>query len=130
MSADDIASGETRLFMAVTARYARRVHQTGFVGQPETMYDSDKLDAGEYVETGPQEFCEFRDMPPAGLTFSLTAETHAKVDDEGNLAVEIGGGPVLADDMGDFVLSIRLPSEEIREHEVHEDPPQGWPFRE
>jgi hypothetical protein len=32
--------------------------------------------------------------------------------------------------MGDFVLSILVPEAEVREYEVHEDPPLGWPFRE
>jgi hypothetical protein len=120
----------TRLYAAVTMDYARLVHRTGFVGQLEVLYDTDKLALGEYVAIGTQEFCQFRDMPPAGLTFSLTAEAQTEVRNDDSIEITIGGGPVLADEMGDLVLSILVPDTEIRQYEVHEDPPQGWPFRE
>ncbi len=120
----------TRLYAAVTMDYARLVHRTGFVGQSEVLCDTDKLALGEYLAIGTQKLCQFRDMPPVGLTFSLTAEAHAEVRNDESIEITIGGGPVLADEMGDLVLCILVPDTEIRQNEVHEDPPQGWPFRE
>jgi hypothetical protein len=40
------------------------------------------------------------------------------------------GGPTLSDYLGDFVVSIEVPDDVALEHEAHEEPPMGWPFRE
>jgi hypothetical protein len=120
----------TRLYAAVLMDYARHVHRAGFIGRPEVTYETEKLALGEDVAIHTQAFCEFRDMPPAGLTFSLTAEAQVEERYADTIEMTISGGPVLADEMGDLVLSILVPDGEIREYEIHEDPPQGWPFRE
>jgi hypothetical protein len=66
-------------------------------------------------------------MPPGGLTRSITTESH--IDEESG-AVVFSGGPLLADDPEDFVLSIDVPDDFALKREVREDPPKGWPFRE
>jgi hypothetical protein len=67
---------------------------------------------------------------PAGLTFSRTAEATAEQTADDEIKITIGGGPVLADDPGDFVLSIEVPDDLSLEHEALYDEPEGWPFRE
>lgn len=122
-----------RLCIAVPTHYARSVYQHGFTASERPLYDPDELAKGNYVETESRAFIEFRDMPPVGLTFSLTAEATAEVDpdDDHRINMTIDGGPVLADYMGDFVLSIEVPDDEaLHQMEIHEDPPLGWPFRE
>jgi hypothetical protein len=106
------------LYMAVSTAYARHVIDEGFVGRSVSS-----------LEGGEAEVCEFRDLPPRGLTLSLTAEAEAEQTEKG-LKTTIAGGPVLADDIGDFVLSIEVPSEIAKEYESHEEPPAGWPFGE
>jgi hypothetical protein len=121
-----------RLYIALPTAAARLFIDDGFVGRPRVMYDQHvtlaDIEAGA-KPTGVAEYVEFRDMPPVGLTFSRTTEADVEPTDDG-LEVTIDGGPVLADDPGDFILSIKVPDEVAREHEVTEDPPAGWPFRE
>jgi hypothetical protein len=106
------------LYMAVSTAYARRVIDEGFVGRSVSL-----------LEGGETEVCEFRDIPPVGLTVSLTAEAEAENTEKGS-KVTIGTGPVLADDIGDFVLSIEVTSEMGKEYEIDEETAAGWPFRE
>jgi hypothetical protein len=106
------------LYMAVSTAYARRVIDEGFVGRSVSL-----------LEGGETEVCEFRDIPPVGLTLSLTAEAEAENTEKGS-KVTIGTGPVLADDIGDFVLSIEVTSEMGKEYEIDEETAAGWPFRE
>lgn len=80
------------LYMAVPTAYARRVIDEGFVERSVSL-----------LEAGETEVCEFRDIPLVGLTLSLTAEA-AENTDQG-WKVTIDTGPVLADDIGDFVLN-------------------------
>ena len=106
------------LYMAVSTAYARHVIDEGFVGRSLS-----------WLEGGEAEVCEFRDQPPTGLTLSLTAEAEAENTEKGS-KVTIGTGPVLADDIGDFVLSIEVTSEMGKEYEIDEETAAGWPFRE
>jgi hypothetical protein len=69
-------------------------------------------------------------MTPGGLIPSLTTEVNAELDDEGNPRITVDGGPVMASDPGDFILSIEVPDELALEHEYHYDPLMGWPHRE
>ena len=122
-----------RLFVAVPTDYAHSVYQHGFTASERPLYDPDELANGPYVKIESRAFVEFRDMPPVGLTFSLTAEATVEgdPDDDHRVNVTIDGGPVLADYLGDFVLAIEVPDdEELHQMEIHEDPPLGWPFRE
>jgi len=48
--------------------------------------------------------------------------------DEG--IAEISGGPVMFEDMGDFIVSIDVPDEDVEEWRLIEDEPMGWPFVE
>ena len=106
-----------RLFIAVLLDYARGVHRAGFVGAPRMLYDTELLKRGKYVVVDLKEFVEFRDLPPAGLT--------------GSSKDEYSGGPMLADYMGDLILSIEVPDDgELRELEIHAEPPTAGPFRE
>jgi hypothetical protein len=50
--------------------------------------------------------------------------------EEERIGIVLSGGPVLVDDIGDVILSIEIPGDEVAQYEVHEDPPEGWPFRE
>lgn len=132
-----------KLFMAATTEYARFVIDKGFVGVPHTLYDPDELDAARAKTPEGQftvppepievvEYCEFRDLPSSGLIFSRTTEidVDVDVDENGDLNMTISGGPTLADDPGDFTLSIEVPDEFALKREAIEDPPIGWPFRE
>lgn len=109
-----------RLYKAVSASYARHVIDVGFIGVPNCTVE------GEYFE-----YVEMRDIPPAGLTFSRTAEMEVAVDEvTGHIDARIGGGPVLADDLGDFIVSIAMPADVAAQYRItYEDPP-GWPFQE
>jgi hypothetical protein len=123
-----------RLFIALPTEAARLFIERGFAGIPRVLYDADatleEVNSGKAKPTGVAEYVEFRDQPPVGLTLSRTAEvTEAEIGDD-SMAITIGGGPVLADDLGDFILSIDVPDEVALAHEAKEDPPSGWPFRE
>lgn len=134
-----------RLYMPAATEYARYVIDNGFVGIPTPMYDSDELEAaghgsprtyrsGEAMPPLPEpkewkEWCIFRDMPPGGLTFSRTTEMSAEHAEDG-VEITVEGGPVLADDMGDFVLSVDIPDDIAAEYRVYEEEPLGWPFQE
>lgn len=113
-----------RLYAAAQAEAARAVVQHGFAaaGRPRRVWDA--TGKSEVVE-----FVEFRDLTPTGFTLSRTAELKAEKTNEG-IKMTISGGPVLADDLGDFIISIDVPDDLASEREVHEDPPAGWPFRE
>jgi hypothetical protein len=122
----------TRLFAAGTTNGVRQVVADGFTGIPELTYPGN---AGTIEEMRASEatvvyFVKFRDLPPAGMTFSRTTEMDAEQTSENEIRVDIDGGPVLMDDMGDFQVPIDVPAEVIAEYEVVEDPPSGWPFRE
>jgi hypothetical protein len=106
------------LYVAVPMNYARFVVERGFVGVERA-----------FIEGGSAEFCEFRDIPPTGLTFSRTTEVTAEPTETG-ISLTIGGGGILADYIGDVVLSIDVPEAAALECEAREDPPAGWPFRE
>ena len=113
-----------QLFRAVSTEYAKQVIEDGFVGTEVAWTDEASKPTGEV-----QSICEFRDMPPTGLTSSLTTEVTVEAGEE-DFQVTFAGGPVLADDLGDFVLSIEVPVHVATKYEVREDPPMGMPFRE
>jgi hypothetical protein len=131
-----------KLYTAASTEYARHVIDRGFAGMWRDVYDPDELDEARRrtpegqpvtdlpnpIDTKP--YCEFRDIPSSGLTFSRTTETDVAQTGEDSLKVTISGGPTLADDIGDFTLEIEVPADFALEREVHEDPPLGWPFRE
>lgn len=133
-----------RLYRTATTDYARHVIDEGFVGVRRSMYEPEALAAaiaetpeGQVTDRGElpepidvEEWVEFRDLPSQGATFSRTTEVLAVEEADGRVHIAIGGGPVLVDDVGDFVLTIEVPDDVALEHEVHEDPPAGWPFRE
>ena len=117
--------------MAVPADCARHVIDVGFVGT-RTVYATKEDGIPDYSRPDPTPLCEFRDLPPAGLTFSRTTE--AEVDQD-EVKVTIGGGPLLADFMGDFILSIEVPDElvkpwQVTEKSLGETEPASWPFVE
>ncbi len=107
-----------KLYQAATTTDARHVIDHGFVGR------SIMLTSGEIAD-----FVQFRDLPPAGLTSSRTAEVEATLHDD-QIDVRISGGEVLVDDLGDFVLCIDVPDDVARDFRVAEEPPSGWPFQE
>jgi hypothetical protein len=117
-----------RLYKAAQTAAARRVIDHGFLGIPRWVYAEDDPDFNGLAEV--VEYVEFRDMPPGGMTFSRTTETAVTDSDEDSIKVEVSGGPVLMDFVGDFVLCIEVPDELALQWEVKEDTPAGWPFRE
>jgi hypothetical protein len=123
-----------KLFIAVNTEMAEGVVARGFVGsagRPTILYGTD--DRGDFllnpdgsrIESFRGDICEFRDIPPRGLTLSRTTEVTSKVDND-RIEITMDGGPVLADDLGDFILSIEVPDDFALEREAHEDPPSGW----
>ena len=103
-----------RLYMAVTTEMARMAVDQGIGSLARPRFD---------INTGkPWENVEMRDLPPGGLTFSRTTEATTAADDDGNVHVTISGGPVLADDPGEYVLSIEVPDDIACEHFVVEEP--------
>jgi hypothetical protein len=115
-----------RLYMATNTKYARHVIEEGFIGVSHVVYDADGKPTDEVVD-----WCEFRDLPPGGLTPSITTETEIEPMDEGiAIAIAMSGGPMLADGGGDFLLAIDVPEDVALKYELNEDPPSGWPFRE
>jgi hypothetical protein len=126
------------LFIAASTEMARGVVDRGFVGsvgRPTILYETDEKGDfllnpnGSRIESSRADVCEFRDIPPRGLTPSRTTEVTSEVDED-RIEVTMDGGPVLADDLGDFILSIQVPDDFALVREAHEDPPSGWPFRE
>jgi hypothetical protein len=67
-------------------------------------------------------------MPPQGIAFSLTAEPHVERTGDHGLEVRVAGGPVLAEYMGDLVLSIVVPDVRARQYRTREEEPMGWQF--
>ena len=140
--------------MASSTEYARHVIDSGFVGVPWWPINPDETgqpvrdERGHPTYTGERlERCEFRDQPPSGLAFSRTTESRVDFDPDDHTAkVIISGGAVLADDPGDFVLSIEVPEDFARDRQIREEPgrvldpktgevlgdaePVSWPFRE
>jgi hypothetical protein len=74
------------LYIAVPIAYAKWVIADGFLGRTVVWMEGDE-----------SEVCEFRDIPPTGLTLSRTAGVENEVT-ETNMKIASGGGPVLADD--------------------------------
>ena len=105
-----------RLFAALSTNSVRHIVAHDFTGITRII--------------GGKEYVMFRDLPPAGLTRSLTTEAETTQTGENESKVVFSGGPMLADDMGEFQVSIDVPEQVAREHVVTEDPPMGWPFRE
>ena len=110
-----------KLYMAVPADYARHIIDSGFEGSAAHWLEAEDGTVSHY--------CPFRDQPPGGLVLSRTAEIEADVTGDA-MALRVSGGALLADDLGDFVMSIDVPGEMAAQFEVHEEPPAGWPFRE
>lgn len=136
-----------KLYMAVPTDYARSVIDVGFAGTRQ-MYENGADNRPDFTRPTADVMCEFRDMPPTALTFSRTAESTVHETDEG-VEVTIDGGPVLADDLGDFVLCIDVPDDVASPWVITEEPgrilkkddagewvdageaePLSWPFRE
>lgn len=111
------------LYAAVPTDYARQVIDEGILGRDMVTEDEDG-DSGMVVV-----ICEFRSRPPTGLTRSLTAEVQSAWTCSTGEGVIIARG-MLADEVGDFLLTIEVPRSLAVERTVTEDPPQGWPFQE
>src|SRR4051812_33083001 len=109
------------LYMAVSTDLARFVLDHGFVGRPRVMIDDDHQPTGQV-----RDFCEFRDVPPIGLTLSRTAELRVEEDHDDAMSVTIEGGATLLDDLGDFVLALDVPDDVALEARVREEPGRAF----
>jgi hypothetical protein len=113
-----------KLYGAASTQTARNIIDHGFPGRPQVLVDDDKP-TGEIIHV-----VELRDMPPRGLILSRTTEVTAESDGD-DVTMSMTGGPVLADDPGDFVIQIDVPNDVAAPFEARFDPaPTGWPFRE
>ena len=66
------------LYKAVSVAYARHIVTDGFIGITSLTWADDDLECkGESI--GTLTYVEFRDIPPAGLTASLTTEKQVEV---------------------------------------------------
>lgn len=125
--------------MAVSTAYARLIIDSGFEGVPTTSYeDFEVLGTDERGNTrygkpiGPGtdwEYVPMRDMPPMGLTPSRTTEIEIETDEDGGQVNIAMRGPVLADGLGDFIVSIEMPEVEVLPHRAVVDG-ESWPFQE
>lgn len=130
-----------------------RVHPEAFPGGIAGPVSAEQLEAQERlleeVPTRVEEHCEFRDQPPGGLILSRTAEVVTSEGDEftaedgnplgeallqglaaGGTELTIGGGLVLADDPGDFIMSIDVPEDVLRQHQLEGDIGEEFGFRQ
>src|SRR4051812_29596024 len=85
-----------RLYKAASTNDARHIIDIGF--RAENILD---MDDGTV-----QPVVIFRDLPPTGLALSRTTEiAMVRIQDEDRFYVNITGGPILDDYIGDFIVA-------------------------